>query len=125
MKGMTPMVTTQHRLAIVAALMASVALAGCSSGQSQQAAAAPPPTPAPAPAPPPAAPPPAPVKPMSHHDLIAAVQTALNSNGAQLTADGRDGPKTHAALRAYQKQHNLKVTGRPDPATLQALGIQQ
>jgi peptidoglycan hydrolase-like protein with peptidoglycan-binding domain len=65
------------------------------------------------------------MKPMSHHDLIAAVQTALNSNGATLTADGRDGPKTHAALRTYQKAHKLKVTGRPDPATLQALGIQQ
>jgi peptidoglycan hydrolase-like protein with peptidoglycan-binding domain len=61
---------------------------------------------------------------MSHHQLIESVQTALNANGAKLTVDGRSGSKTTAALRAYQQQHQLKVTGRPDRATLQALGIQ-
>jgi peptidoglycan hydrolase-like protein with peptidoglycan-binding domain len=61
---------------------------------------------------------------MGHHAFIESVQTALNANGAQLTVDGRMGPKTTAALRAYQHQHNLKVTGRPDRATLQALGVQ-
>jgi peptidoglycan hydrolase-like protein with peptidoglycan-binding domain len=54
--------------------------------------------------------------------MIQNVQTALNSNGANLTVDGHMGPKTAAALRAYQKQHNLKVTGQPDQATLTALG---
>jgi peptidoglycan hydrolase-like protein with peptidoglycan-binding domain len=63
-------------------------------------------------------------KPMSHHQFIESVQTALNSNGAQLTVDGRMGPKTAAALREYQHHHKLKVTGRPDRATVEALGIQ-
>jgi len=53
---------------------------------------------------------------------IVKVQTALNSNGAQLDVDGRMGPKTVAALKSYQQEHNLKVTGRPDSATLKALG---
>lgn len=78
-----------------------------------------------APAPQPAAPPVAPApKPMTHHQFIESVQTALNSNGAQVTVDGRMGPKTVAALRTFQNQHKLKVTGRPDHATLQALGVQ-
>jgi peptidoglycan hydrolase-like protein with peptidoglycan-binding domain len=68
--------------------------------------------------------PPAATKPMTHQQFIQSVQTALNANGAQLTVDGRSGPKTVAALRAYQTQHKLKVTGRPDRATVQALGIQ-
>jgi peptidoglycan hydrolase-like protein with peptidoglycan-binding domain len=63
-------------------------------------------------------------KPMSHHQFIESVQTALNANGATLTVDGRMGPKTAAALRAFQHQHNLRVTGRPDRATLQALNVQ-
>jgi peptidoglycan hydrolase-like protein with peptidoglycan-binding domain len=64
-------------------------------------------------------------KPMPHHQFIESVQTALNANGAQVTVDGRMGPKTGSALRAFQQKHNLKVTGRPDQATVQALGIHQ
>ena len=55
---------------------------------------------------------------------VAAVQTALNSNGAQLDVDGHMGPKTVAALKAFQKQHHLKVTGKLDRATAKALGVQ-
>jgi peptidoglycan hydrolase-like protein with peptidoglycan-binding domain len=62
---------------------------------------------------------------MSHHEFVESVQTALNNNGAQLTIDGRMGPKTAAALRAFQHQHNLKVTGRPDRETVQALGVRR
>jgi len=58
---------------------------------------------------------------VSRQQLIANVQTALNSKGAKLTVDGRMGPKTAAALRLFQSQHNLKLTGRPDQATLKAL----
>jgi glucose/arabinose dehydrogenase len=118
----TFMITIKHRLGFIGAAMVAMALAGCSSGESQMAAA---PMPPPTAAPPPAMPAPAPApKPMSHQQLIQAVQTALNSNGAKLTVDGRMGPKTAAALRSYQRQHSLKVTGQPDAATLKALGIQ-
>jgi peptidoglycan hydrolase-like protein with peptidoglycan-binding domain len=54
---------------------------------------------------------------------VAKVQMALNNNGAQLEVDGKMGPKTMAALKSYQSAHNLKATGRMDPATARALGI--
>jgi hypothetical protein len=117
----TSMVTIKHRLGFIGAGMVAIVLAGCASGESQTAAPMPPPTAAPPPAM--AAPAPAP-KPMTHQQLIQSVQTALNSNGAKLTVDGRMGPKTAAALRSYQHQHSLKVTGQPDAATLKALGVQ-
>jgi peptidoglycan hydrolase-like protein with peptidoglycan-binding domain len=60
---------------------------------------------------------------VSRQQSIANVQTALNSNGARLTVDGRMGPKTAAALRQFQSQHNLKLTGRPDQATLKVLEV--
>jgi peptidoglycan hydrolase-like protein with peptidoglycan-binding domain len=114
------MVTIKHYAGFIATAMLGLVLAGCSSTESQPAAA---PAPAPMAAPQPAMPAPAP-KPMTHQELIQSVQTALNTNGAKLTVDGRDGPKTAAALRAYQRGHNLKVTGRPDAETLKALGVQ-
>jgi peptidoglycan hydrolase-like protein with peptidoglycan-binding domain len=104
---------------LIAAVAVSTSLAACGSNE-QQAAATPPPavqTPQPAP-------PPTPPQPMSPQQRIEAVQTALNSNGAHLTVDGRMGPKTEAALRRFQHQHNLHVTGRPDSETISALGIQ-
>jgi peptidoglycan hydrolase-like protein with peptidoglycan-binding domain len=54
---------------------------------------------------------------------IAQAQTALNSNGAQLTVDGHMGAKTRSALIAFQHQHNLKPTGRLNAATAKALGV--
>ena len=56
-------------------------------------------------------------------ESAAAVQTALNSHGAQLDVDGHMGPKTVAALKTFQKQHKLKVTGKLDHATAKALGV--
>lgn len=53
---------------------------------------------------------------------VAKLQMALNANGAQLDVDGRMGPKTRDALKTYQSAHNLKSTGRPDAATVKALG---
>lgn len=38
-------------------------------------------------------------------------------------ADGVDGPKTHAALREYQKKQNLTADGRLGPQTLDSLGV--
>jgi len=52
---------------------------------------------------------------------VAKLQMALNSHGAQLDVDGRMGPKTRDALKAFQNAHSLKPTGRPDAATVKAL----
>lgn len=40
-----------------------------------------------------------------------------------VTADGVIGPMTRAAIRDYQRENDLKVTGRLDNATLSALGL--
>ena len=58
---------------------------------------------------------------MTRAHRVERLQTALNANGATLTVDGKMGPKTRAALEAFQKAHGLKVTGRPDKATIAAL----
>ena len=116
----------KHKLALAVCCLAVVGLAACGSDQNS---APPPPEPAPAPvtsAPPP--PPPPPAKPVTHANHAAtnhaaAVQTALNSHGAQLDVDGHMGPRTVAALKAFQKQHKLKVTGKMDRATAKALGV--
>ncbi len=101
---------------LVAVLGIAVGVSACSSNPP------PPPPPAPAPVAQPAPPPPPP-PPMTKEDRIKALQTALNSNGAQLTVDGKMGPKTVSALKAFQKSHSLAPTGRPDPSTLKALGL--
>src|SRR4051794_38951643 len=41
--------------------------------------------------------------------------------GLGITADGRMGPKTRAALRSFQSEHGLPATGRFDAATQKAL----
>jgi peptidoglycan hydrolase-like protein with peptidoglycan-binding domain len=58
-----------------------------------------------------------------HMAQVAQAQEALNNNGAQLTVDGHMGPKTRAAIVAFQHQHNLKPTGQLDKPTAQALGF--
>ena len=54
-----------------------------------------------------------------------AVQSKLNELGAnpKLDADGKWGPKSKAALTAYQKSKGLSADGVPGPKTLAALGI--
>lgn len=65
----------------------------------------------------------APVMPLPrHHGMMAGkrvanAQQALNAAGAKLTVDGKWGPKTEAALKQFQQQHGLKVTGHLDHAT--------
>lgn len=110
-------------LSIAVGCVALAALAACSSHET----APPPPPPAPAPVAAPASPPPpAPTMP-SHltqaQQRVAKVQMALNANGAQLDVDGKPGPKTVAALKAYQSGHGLKPTGKMNAATAKALGI--
>jgi peptidoglycan hydrolase-like protein with peptidoglycan-binding domain len=48
---------------------------------------------------------------------VAVVQEALNSVGANLRIDGIWGPATEAALKHYQQQHGLQMTGELDQAT--------
>ncbi|MBQ1540317.1 murein L,D-transpeptidase [Candidatus Saccharibacteria bacterium] len=49
---------------------------------------------------------------------VKKLQTALG-----IKADGRLGPETGNAIRAYQYQHGLKVDGAAGPETRQSLGI--
>lgn len=49
---------------------------------------------------------------------VAAAQEKLG-----VAADGVIGPVTRAAIREYQRAHDLKVTGRLDKKTLSALGL--
>ena len=55
----------------------------------------------------------------------AAVQQKLNDLGAnpKLDTDGKWGPKSKAALTAFQKSKGLTADGIPGPNTLGALGI--
>ena len=53
---------------------------------------------------------------------IKGVQQALAQAGHDPGAiDGVVGPKTSAALKAYQRAHGLSETGRPDEETLAKL----
>src|SRR5688572_24089456 len=55
---------------------------------------------------------------------IENVQKALKEKGHDPgTIDGVMGPRTTAALRAYQKEQGLKVTGSLDTATRSKLGL--
>lgn len=54
---------------------------------------------------------------------IKSLQEALNKQGIQTKVDGVLGNETRAALRRYQSEHHLPVTGEPDKATLDKLGV--
>ncbi len=62
-----------------------------------------------------------------HHAMpnaeVKAVQEALNQHGASLKADGIMGRATRKALKKFQKENGLKVTGRIDEPTKEKLGI--
>lgn len=56
--------------------------------------------------------------------VIEHAQKSLKQQGHDPgTVDGVMGPQTVAALRAYQKQQGLDVTGRLDATTLAKLGV--
>lgn len=55
---------------------------------------------------------------------VRRAQEALKSEGHDPgPIDGVMGPKTQEALRQYQKQENLKQTGRLDQDTMSKLGV--
>ena len=55
---------------------------------------------------------------------IRMLQHSLIQGGYAVdAADGVWGPKTAAAVREFQRVKGLDQTGRPDPATLEALGV--
>ena len=59
-----------------------------------------------------------------HPSRVRRAQEALKSEGHDPgPIDGVMGPKTHEALRQYQKQENLKQTGRLDEDTMSKLGV--
>ena len=54
---------------------------------------------------------------------IKALQEALIKQGIAVKTDGILNDETRAAIRQYQSQHHLPVTGEPDKATLDKLGV--
>jgi peptidoglycan hydrolase-like protein with peptidoglycan-binding domain len=61
----------------------------------------------------------------SSYQNIVEAQRALNNEGHALLIDGKMGPNTKAALREYQRDENLAVTGTLDTETLDSLGLTQ
>ena len=54
---------------------------------------------------------------------VEEMQKALKAQGHDPgEIDGVIGPKTVSALKAFQRQHGLEATGRPDDATLTKFG---
>jgi hypothetical protein len=54
---------------------------------------------------------------------VRALQEALTKQGIAVKVDGVLNDETRAAIRRYQSQHHLPVTGEPDKATLDKLGV--
>ena len=54
---------------------------------------------------------------------IKALQEALNKQDIAVKVDGVLDDATREAVKKYQSQHHLPVTGEPDKATLDKLGV--
>lgn len=54
---------------------------------------------------------------------VKDVQESLNDEGYNIAVDGIWGPQTTRAIRAYQRQNNLGVTGNLDTRTLAELDV--
>jgi peptidoglycan hydrolase-like protein with peptidoglycan-binding domain len=61
--------------------------------------------------------------PTPSQSTVKALQEALTKQGFPVTADGALNEATRDAIRKYQLQHHLKVTGEPDQPTLNKLGV--
>lgn len=61
-----------------------------------------------------------------YEERLRAVRAALKERGYQAGAtDAAMNPHTAEALRSFQRRQGLHVTGRPDPATVMALGLER
>lgn len=61
-----------------------------------------------------------------YEERLRAVRTALKERGYPAGAtDAAMNPHTAEALRSFQRRQGLHVTGRPDPATAMALGLER
>ena len=58
-------------------------------------------------------------------NMVKKAQRVLTQRGFKTSADGQMGPRTQAAVRGFQKAHNLEPTGQLNRQTLMALGLQQ
>src|SRR5690606_14810755 len=54
---------------------------------------------------------------------IKSLQEALTKQGIAVKVDGILTDETRAAIRRYQSEHHLAVSGEPDKATLDKLGV--
>lgn len=63
-------------------------------------------------------------RPAVNNETVLQAQQALMNSGYQLGApDGRQGPATTAAVKKFQTDRHLPVTGKLDSITLAALGV--
>ncbi|HTG12420.1 MAG TPA: peptidoglycan-binding domain-containing protein [Candidatus Eisenbacteria bacterium] len=61
-----------------------------------------------------------------YEQRLRAVRAALQERGyAAGPTDAAMNSHTAEALRSFQRRHGLHVTGRPDPATAMALGLER
>jgi peptidoglycan hydrolase-like protein with peptidoglycan-binding domain len=61
-----------------------------------------------------------------YEERLRAVRAALKERGYPAgPTDAMMNSSTAEALRAFQRRHGLRVTGRPDQATVMALGLEQ
>jgi hypothetical protein len=56
---------------------------------------------------------------------VLDIQNALNRQGAAIEADGKSGPDTRTAIREFQRQAGLPITGIAGPETLVALELSE
>lgn len=56
---------------------------------------------------------------------VKKIQEALNANGATLKVDGKFGKGTRNALKKFQKDNGLKVTGKADKETMEKLSMEK
>ena len=62
--------------------------------------------------------------PLTSKEAVARAQTRLRALGYDAgPADGAAGPKTLSAIRRFQADKGLKVTGQLDPETVRTLGL--
>ena len=61
-----------------------------------------------------------------YEERLRAVRTALQQRDYPAgPTDAAMKPHTAEALRSFQRRQGLQVTGRPDPATVTALGLER